>query len=122
MRRLPVGLRDVRVAIGVIVGMLLAGFLIPLASPEPSGPTSLAAGPRGSGSAAGTSGATGAGGDAATATGGAGTAGAGTAGGDAANGTAAAGGGGHREHPPSDQGVTADSISLGVVLANLDYL
>ena len=35
MRRFPAGLRDVRVALGVIVGMLLAGFLIPLASSEP---------------------------------------------------------------------------------------
>jgi len=122
MRRLPVGLRDVRVALGVIVGMLLAGFLIPLASPEPHGATSLATGPRGSASAAAAAnGAAGTASDGTTGGSGTSAAGGGPAGGDV-NGAAAGGTGGDVARTASDQGVSADSISLGVMLANLDYL
>ena len=128
MRRLPVGLRDVRVALGVVVGMLLAGFLIPLASREPKA-TNVASGQRGSTASA--RGATGSGGAAASAGpgsatdagGGATPAGAAVAGGGSAGAAGAAGGpAANVEKTASDQGVTPDGITLGVALANLDYL
>src|SRR5437762_3253854 len=131
MRRLPAGLRDVRVALGVIVGMLLAGFLIPLASSEPK-PGTVAAGrgsPAARASTASGGGATGSGGPAApgqaggAAGGGAATPGAGAAAGGSDNasggGTAAAA---NVQRTASDQGVTPDTIKLGVALVNLDYL
>src|SRR3954447_11828812 len=132
MRRLPAGLRDVRVVLGVIVGMLLAGFLIPLASSEPK-PGTVAAG---RGSAAGRASTA----SGANATGSAGTAAPGQAGGAAGGGAAApgaaAGGGGggdanapgagtaaaSAERTASDQGVTPHTIKLGIALVNLDYL
>jgi len=127
MRRLPVGVRDVRVALGVIVGMLLAGFLIPLASPEPKSTLGVAAGQRGSTAAGATGGAGGAavsGPEGATGggsgpSGGTGPSAAG--GGQAADGTTI-GGDPTAARTASDQGVTPDTIKLGVALVNLDYL
>src|SRR5207248_11665383 len=122
------GLRDVRVALGVVVGMLLAGFLIPLASREPKA-TNVASGQRGSTASA--RGATGSGGAAASAGpgsatdagGGATPAGAAVAGGGSAGAAGAAGGpAANVEKTASDQGVTPDGITLGVALVNLDYL
>src|SRR4051795_8295819 len=121
MRRFPAGLRDVRVVLGVIVGMLLAGFLIPLASSEPK-PGAVAAG-RGSPAARAAT----ASGGSATASGGSaapGQAGGAAGGGTAGPGAAAAGGADNAsaggtaaaanvERTASDQGVTPDTIKLG---------
>jgi hypothetical protein len=128
MRRLPVGLRDVRVALGVIVGMLLAGFLIPLASSEPKTRTGVAAGQGATNSARASIGSSGA---TASGTSGGGASGGGVSGGGGPSGGAAGVGGGGTTGgagapgvplTASDQGVTPDSIKLGVALADLDAL
>ena len=135
MRRLAVGLRDVRLAIGVVVGMLLAGVVLPLASPERDGTAALAtggpgvaatrsgSGTAGAGSNPGAGSAGGAPGAAGGAPGAPGAAGGapGAAGGGGADATAP-GGGGSEERTASDVGVTPDTIRLGVALVNLDTL
>ena len=134
--RVPVGLRDVRVALGVVVGMLLAGVALPLASPEREPVTTQAGSASGSSAAGGASGVPGGGGitgapggpaatgsgagPAAAPTGGGGAPGAGGAGGGqpATGGEATAG----EQRTASDAGITPDTIRLGVALVNLDTL
>lgn len=136
MRRPPVGLRDVRVALGVVVGMLLAGVALPLLSPEREPVTTLGGGPAASSTATGSgSGLTGGGGSsrlagaaADTVSGGASAQGSTTGGGGSAEGAGGAGAGqpaaasGSEERTASDHGITPDTIKLGVALVNLDSL
>lgn len=131
---------DVRLAIGIVVGLLVAGVVLPLMSPERSPGTALGVGTTGSGVAEsglpGSDGPSGIGGPVGEdpSVGGSGAAGADAGGSGAAgdDGSGAAGGGGGAtpsggggagaERTASDRGVTADGITIGVALGNLDTL
>ncbi len=130
--RLPVGLKDAKVALGLVAGMLLAGFVLPLAAPEKgvdvgaieSGAGGVVSGPgagsNGGGTADGLAGGSGGVDPAGAGAQPSGDAGAGaTATPGEAGGTAAAG---SADRTASDRGVTPDSIKIGVALANLDSL
>lgn len=138
MRDRTSGLRDVRVALGVVVGMLLAGVVLPLASPERDGAslgigttgadaTTVTDGTGGSGAAAAGADSETLGGQQAadTATGATGGDRQGPGGGAEGDGEAAGPPGdgdssGSAERVASDRGITPDTIKIGVALTDLD--
>lgn len=136
---------DARLAVGVVVGLFVAGAVLPLASPARSTPSELGIGATGggaSGAASASSGALGGGGSGGgVAAGGQGVAGdaagagpsaPGQGGPDAASASGGGGGAGGAdpganeaadvERTASDRGVTPETITIGIALGDLDTL